>query len=39
MAAPSSAARPTPLTHTMMALIQRDRPAKGLFVITVPVLL
>ena len=39
MAAPNSAARPTALAQTAMAVIQRDRLARGLLVITVPDLL
>jgi hypothetical protein len=39
MAAPSSAASPTALAQTAMPVIQRERLAQGLVVITVPVLL
>jgi hypothetical protein len=39
MAAPNSAAKPMALAHTAIPVIQRERLAQGLLVITVPVLL
>jgi uncharacterized membrane protein (DUF441 family) len=39
MAAPNNAASPTALAQTAMPVIQRERLALGLLVITVPVLL
>jgi hypothetical protein len=39
MAAPNNAASPTALAQTAMPVIQRERLAQGLLVITVPVLL
>jgi len=39
MAAPNNAASPTALAHTAMPVIQRERLAQGLLVITVRVLL
>jgi hypothetical protein len=39
IAAPRSAAKPTALAQTAMAVIQRERFAQGLLVITVPILL